>query len=195
MSSNAASSGSDAIRRTRPSTVASLSPTEQAARKKAQFNEEVAHIEANGILFDRCTSCDSRDRDCLIVPTRRARQRNFHCLECHKRARHCSHDDAGSAFRLHLREIREDQDLKKGSFMALKRKREAESADEQLAQERADRLAAQADATKRRELAVREDEAATMREGFRTYLALQEGQKQPAAAKPAGSEPIIEEVE
>lgn len=71
-------------------------------------------------------TCDKTFRDSEIVMTLKDRQRDFHCLECFQRAKHCSHNDIGSAFRAAIRTLRKKVDLEKSNKAAILRQKEEE---------------------------------------------------------------------
>lgn len=183
---------SRSISRPRPTIVGNLPPNEAAARKRAQFEQEIARIESEGVVYDRCDYCLSSHKQCRIVISLRARQRTFHCLECYRRSKRCSHASAGSPFLRHLAALQEEEDLKAGS-LAARQRAELQRAEEKAEEtRRQDIMRAEDAAIKRRELEVRADEAATRREMIRGQLRLQELES--GARKRMVSEGVVEEV-
>lgn len=168
-----------------------------AARKREQFEKELNRIEAEGVVFDRCSFCAATHRQCRITLSLRARQRAFHCLECFRRSRKCSHGEPGSPFLALLKDMQEEEDLKAGSFAARRRERLRLEEEQDEKERRAEVLRVEEAAAKRRELEVRADEAATQREVIRGQLRLQELSEQgrKRATRPAGSmDPVVEEI-
>lgn len=166
------------IRRPRAVVVGQLGPEARLARKKVQHDAELARIESEGVVFDRCSYCATAHKLCRIVIALRARQRTFNCLECFRRSKRCSHGDPGSMFRKALAEMQEEEDLKAGSWAARKRKQQRDEEEEAEKERKLERAREDADTLKRRELEVRADEAATRREMIRGQLRLSELENQ-----------------
>lgn len=197
--------GSDQVprvaRKARPIVVGNMSPKSLQARKKAQFEEEAQRIRDEGQLWDRCDYCEKFSKRCRIALYNKARQRTIHCLECFLRSKPCSHNEPDSAFRKHLKDLRERQDLLEGNMAAISRQEEREAAEKQRAEEREEQLLARAEALRREEFRVRADEAATQRATIRAQLRWRAGQQvgtsmeEPSRKSARGSpSPIVEEL-
>lgn len=166
-----------------------LSPKSLALRRKEQFESEVQRIQT----YDPCTYCKSAYKQCRIVLFRKDRQRTFHCLECFRRSKKCSHGIAGSDFLNDIDGLLEEVAVERGNRKAIKRRREIEREEEDLREERQERRRREEVRLRRQELEVRADEAVTRREVTRAQSLLH-GARAPRPATTLGG-PLIEEVE
>lgn len=114
-------------------------PGRYATRRKRQFLDEVERIKRDGELYDPCTYCKSAYRQCRIVVTRKDRQRSFHCLECFKRSKKCSHGIPGSKFLEDLEFILKEIAVEQGDRAARKRRQESKREEKDLREVKGDR--------------------------------------------------------
>lgn len=171
-------------------TIVRLTAEDIQERKRTAFQTEVNRIEREGILFDRCNHCEKGYRDCKIVMEFKDRQRVFHCLECFRRAKRCSHNEPNSAFRSQMQILREERDVEKGNKAAILRRQEEDREREEKRELKAEARRQEALRLKREELAVRTDEATTKREVVRGQLLLQERMLANPMANPITQPPV-----